>query len=507
MCIPKRCWFGQYNRPKRYKMLGEKYSDTCDLYTNGLWLSDELRKGEDSKWVAYLNTMPSRDQYMNYHPAFARDAGVFHLKKCAEKNGFDTTTEEGLEQAVSSGKCLPAYVPEGDQVSYWDSWYEWVRQCHEVYLHEYETGKKREEEELAKLGDNPSKSALKKVYKKLIDTEKLFVVPLNEKGRDKVGDVKSSTPIPFEDAKYGYLASMTRDYSDVGNMPLMDMPNTGVSYNSHQYWYTKSRDLFCLRTEVAVKAGEEITVNYAHETKNPFIMFAQYAFALPKVQAAEGITLCNGMEKPKEGEEGTEKAKSWNRLVEGAKQNGVAGNIHFFADYFCNGEGRRDQEERLLAKRQAAINTRTQAERAAMGEEEEEEDYSESEEAASSENEDHTEDEEEVTTSPVNKNGDQIEDLIEALKQIGESSGHIPPGEAGMKDLSANLESIMKELPEDLQRKIKELDLEKTLRQQAKSYVGTGSSDLEDEDLEDFEEENLATKEVKINRVEEKEEL
>ena len=58
---------------------------------------------------------------------------------------------------------------------------------------------------------------------------------LIELGKD--GRIETAVPIDFEYLKYAYVVTMTRDFADVGNMPMMDMPNTAEDYNAHQYWY------------------------------------------------------------------------------------------------------------------------------------------------------------------------------------------------------------------------------------------------------------------------------
>ena len=214
---------------------------------NALWIADEIRKGEASQWSAYLNTFPTIEDYSFYHPAFAREAGHMVLKECADMAGL------GIEEAVESGKCAAAWEPTGDASAYWDAWYGWVGECHAKYLEDFK------------------------------DPTNVFSVPDSEPGRELVID----RPITFDEMKYAYVATMTRDFSGVGNIPLLDMPNTEESYNSHQYWYNKEQDTFCLMTERDVEQGDEVTVNYSHASKDAFIMFAQYGFAFKQEHHAE----------------------------------------------------------------------------------------------------------------------------------------------------------------------------------------------------------------------------
>merc|ERR1719310_1196401 len=123
---------------------------------------------------------------------------------------------------------------------------------------------------------------------------------------------------------------MTRDFEAVGNVPVIDMPNTDNKYNSHQYWFNPEQSVFCLLNEKNVKKGDEVNVNYSQDTKNPWIMFAQYAFALGKNIHKKGAPKCKGLGPDSELHQ---------------CQNPVACNISSFAKRYCSDEFVRLQEE------------------------------------------------------------------------------------------------------------------------------------------------------------------
>ena len=50
-------------------------------------------------------------------------------------------------------------------------------------------------------------------------------MPADEPGADLV-----QSKLTFEEVKLGYVLTMTRDFEGVGNLPLIDMPNTQEEY-------------------------------------------------------------------------------------------------------------------------------------------------------------------------------------------------------------------------------------------------------------------------------------
>ncbi|CAD7938736.1 unnamed protein product [Amoebophrya sp. A120] len=279
VCIPKKCWLGEPNLPKRYAALKKKHAPQCDTiqYVMALWMADEFRKGEKSFWKPYLDTIPTKSEYEMYHPAFWKSSGERFYKQCVDANGGN------------AANCKQPWDAEGDGSHLWNLWYGWVQDCYQKYSQEFDAGN--------------------------------FKVPSDEPGAELL-----QTKLTPEEVNFGYVLTMTRDFEGVGNLPLIDMPNTEEEYNSHQYWYDERKSMFCLLNEKPVAKGEEVNVNYAQNTKNPFMMFAQYGFAL----------------EPKYHSEYTHSTARCQGLQDGDKvhelQNPVAENFSNFAKRYCSTE-------------------------------------------------------------------------------------------------------------------------------------------------------------------------
>lgn len=50
-------------------------------------MADEFRKGDESYFYPYFQSMPSREDYMEYHPGMARYAGKHAWERCVEEKG------------------------------------------------------------------------------------------------------------------------------------------------------------------------------------------------------------------------------------------------------------------------------------------------------------------------------------------------------------------------------------------------------------------------------------
>eukprot|EP00392_Amoebophrya_sp_AT5.2_P002275 g2280.t1 len=264
VCVPKKCWLGEPNLPDRFRQ--------CDTiqYVMAHWVADELRKGEESFWKPYLDSIPPRSEYEMYHPAFWKSSGERFRKECVERNNGDAT------------QCPEVWDAAGDGSHLWNLWFGWVSDCYKKYLIEYTAGR--------------------------------WEVPADEPGRSRIID----RPLTEEEVHFGYVLTMTRDFEGVGNLPLIE------EYNSHQYWFDENKQSFCLLNEKAVRRGDEVNVNYAQNTKNPFMMFAQYGFALDKkYHAPYGFSSarCTGLGDSDMVHE---------------KQNPVAENWSHFSKRFCS---------------------------------------------------------------------------------------------------------------------------------------------------------------------------
>lgn len=297
VCVPRKCWFGPANMPYRYKSLRTKYPEECETvqYPTAIWMADEFRKGKDSYFFPYFQSIPSREDYMEYHPAMARYAGKFAWDKCV--------AEKGIEH------CDDPWEPTGDATTYWDLWYSWLWDCHNKYLTEWNNGRMRP--------------------------------LLKEKGRERLLE----RPLTKEEVAFAYVITMTRDFEEVGNVPVIDLPNTGPTYNAHQYWYNNQKDTFCLLNEIPMKKGDEINVNYSQYAKNPYIFFHQYAFALgPEVHSPPKAKMCAGLEKDSDIYK---------------LQNGVAKNFAAFSDRYCENYS---VEEHKALKDKLAADEKTKSE-------------------------------------------------------------------------------------------------------------------------------------------------
>merc|ERR1712194_461076 len=130
----------------------------------------------------------------------------------------------------------------------------------------------------------------------------------------------------WEDFKYNYIMSLTRDFSEVGTTPLIDYSNTENNHTASQHWWDVDQSAFCLRTEVAVSEGDEVTCDYGQSDKDPYMMFAQYAFVLGEgvhPPATESAIYCEGLRNVEKDEVFQE-------------QNGVAANFASFAKTYCS---------------------------------------------------------------------------------------------------------------------------------------------------------------------------
>ncbi|CAD7968531.1 unnamed protein product [Amoebophrya sp. A25] len=287
LCLPSKCWFGQHNAPQRYLDMQTKYPQECETiqYVMALWMADEFRKGSKSFWKPYFDTIPKQSEYEMYHPAFYESSGKRFYQKCLDENGGDKS------------KCEQPWDAQQDGSHLWRLWYGWVGDCYDKYVEEWKAG--------------------------------TWHVPDDEPG----ADVIRNEMLTVEEVRFTYVLTMTRDFEGVGNLPLIDMPNTEEEYNSHQYWFDDKKDKFCLLNEKNVKKGDEINVNYAQSSKTPFMMFAQYGFALePKYHAsyAKESAKCKGLQIHDDVHK---------------KQNPVAENFSNFAMRYCTPEMLSDEEE------------------------------------------------------------------------------------------------------------------------------------------------------------------
>lgn len=75
-CLPGSCMFTKNAMPARYQNLPEQCSDDSSARWS-LWLADEIRKGENSPYKAWVKTFPTFDDLLSFHPALAREVGIF----------------------------------------------------------------------------------------------------------------------------------------------------------------------------------------------------------------------------------------------------------------------------------------------------------------------------------------------------------------------------------------------------------------------------------------------
>ena len=124
--------------PARFLPL--QLSKVCSFKeARALWLSEELRKGDKSKYFGYMLSLPTLEDYAFYHPAMARQAGLFQHQLC-QKREKERALKTGKEPDPGQ-KCPEPWTPGGHAATMWDSKMTHLNQCVEGYLNLYNQGK------------------------------------------------------------------------------------------------------------------------------------------------------------------------------------------------------------------------------------------------------------------------------------------------------------------------------------------------------------------------------
>mmetsp|Transcript_47335 Transcript_47335/g.137895 ORF Transcript_47335/g.137895 Transcript_47335/m.137895 type:complete len:362 (-) Transcript_47335:106-1191(-) len=120
ICSPMRC-LPYTTDPEFREIWGKEFADggPCTRREQlALYLAEEARKGNASKWAAFIRTLPSEEEYRKFHPAY-RPIGPPYLPR---------ENDMWRNKATSLQQCYEAYLSKGRSlgVSYDDAFLAFV---------------------------------------------------------------------------------------------------------------------------------------------------------------------------------------------------------------------------------------------------------------------------------------------------------------------------------------------------------------------------------------------